>query len=191
MDYKLKIYIRKKMIKDKFIAGIDVGSEVSKLVVNVFRIENGEIKDQIKMSGAILIPTTAEEVDNLIIFLKQKRIELSEDTEDGKIKKIKLLIFDIIVNHQKYQYNNFSYHIQKAVKTNFNSISQKFKKAEGINIERYIIRERINIVKEYIINNELSLTEIADELGYAHVAHLSSQFKKEVGLSPTEWKRTQ
>jgi AraC family transcriptional regulator len=69
-------------------------------------------------------------------------------------------------------------------------LSSLFSAMEGITIEHYIIRQKIEYVKELLFYNELTLSEIADKLGYSSVAHLSAQFKKITGLTPTEMKKS-
>jgi AraC-like DNA-binding protein len=64
-----------------------------------------------------------------------------------------------------------------------------FSSVEGVTIEKYIVRQKIERVKELLFYNELTLSEIAYKLGYSSVAHLSSQFKKETGMTPTDFKK--
>jgi AraC-like DNA-binding protein len=68
-------------------------------------------------------------------------------------------------------------------------LSKLFSEVEGITIEHFIIRQKIERAKELLVYDELSLSQIADQLGYSSVAHLSAQFKKVTGLTPTFYKR--
>ena len=72
----------------------------------------------------------------------------------------------------------------------YNYLSNLFSSVEGVTVEQYIIKQKIEKVKELLFYDELSLSEIADKLGYSSVAHLSGQFKKITGFTPSEMKKS-
>jgi len=84
---------------------------------------------------------------------------------------------------------NLSVLISGKLKMDYNYLSNLFSEVEGTTIEKYYINQRIEKVKELLIYDELSLSEIAEELGYSSVAYLSNQFKKITGLSPSFYKQ--
>ena len=83
---------------------------------------------------------------------------------------------------------NLSEHISQKLNYDYNYLSNLFSEVEGITIEKYFIAQKIEKVKEMLKYDELTLSEIADRLGYSSVAYLSNQFKKQTGLSPSVYK---
>ena len=83
---------------------------------------------------------------------------------------------------------NYSAYIEGKLKKKYNYLSNLFSEIEGITIEQFIIFQKIEKVKELLVYNELSLSEIADKLGYSSVAYLSTLFKKATGLTPSYFK---
>ena len=82
-----------------------------------------------------------------------------------------------------------SSYIVEDLKQDYSALSNLFSETEGITIEHYFIAQKIEKVKELLIYNELSLSEIAFQLNYSSVAHLSNQFKKTTGITPTQFKQ--
>lgn len=93
--------------------------------------------------------------------------------------------------HQSDQelHHNFSILLSKSLNKDYSYLSSLFSGVEGITIEKYLINQKIEKVKELIIYDELSLSEIAYHLGYSSVAHLSNQFKKVTGLTPSYFRQ--
>ena len=121
--------------------------------------------------------------------LNQLGFEILDDERKRIIDKIKTVIIEYVhygVGDEKYK---FSALLTAKVYKDYSYLSKLFSETEGITIEKYMINQKIERAKELIVYDELSLTEIADQLGYSSVAHLSSQFKKVTGLSPTHFKR--
>jgi YesN/AraC family two-component response regulator len=85
---------------------------------------------------------------------------------------------------------NWSHVLAEEMHYDYNYLSNLFSSVEGITLEQYIIRQKIEKVKELLFYDELTLSEIANRLGYSSVAHLSSQFKKVTGLTPSELKKS-
>ena len=121
--------------------------------------------------------------------LYQLGFELLDDEKMRVIEKIKTIIIEYVhygVGDERF---NFSDLLASKVHKDYSYLSKLFSETEGITIEKYMINQKIEKVKELIVYDELNLTEIAFKLGYSSVAHLSSQFKKATGLSPTHFKK--
>ncbi len=120
--------------------------------------------------------------------LNQLGFEILDDERKRIIDKIKTVIIEYVhygVGDEKYK---FSALLSAKVHKDYSYLSKLFSETEGITIEKYMINQKIERAKELIVYDELSLTEIAYQLGYSSVGHLSSQFKKVTGLSPTHFK---
>ena len=121
--------------------------------------------------------------------LKALGFELLEDTNSALITQIKAIIVDEIHHHEEKSNVNFSTLIAEKTNHDYSSLSKLFSSVEGVTIEKYILHQRIEKVKELIHYNQLTLSEIAFQLNYSSVAHLSSQFKKETGMTPSAFKK--
>ncbi|SMD32343.1 AraC-type DNA-binding protein [Reichenbachiella faecimaris] len=112
--------------------------------------------------------------------------------DDGKSKlleQIKTLIIDMIHHQDHSNFNvNWSTFLSEKLDYEYHYLSTLFSSVAGITLEQFIIRQKVEKVKEYLIYNQLSIKEIAYKLGYSSVAHLSSQFKKTTGMTPTVFK---
>jgi AraC-like DNA-binding protein len=115
--------------------------------------------------------------------------ELLDKGKTRLIEQIKNLIIDRIF-HSEYleQKVNWSNLISDKIFHEYNYLSSLFSSVEGITIEQYIIRQKIERVKELLFYDELNLSEIANKLGYSSIAHLSTQFKKVTGQTPSQFK---
>lgn len=115
--------------------------------------------------------------------------EVLDDRKAMIIEKVKNIIVTIIHSTEEVDVKrNFSDIIAQQIPIDYNYISSIFSTTEGITIEQFIILQRIERVKELLVYNELSLSEIAYKLGYSNVQHLSTQFKKITGLTPSHFK---
>ena len=124
-------------------------------------------------------------------FLKQQLkalgFELLDDSRTQQIEQIK----SIVINHIHHLEDGkfvFSSILAKDLNKEYSQLSRLFSVTEGITIAQYIILQKIEKVKELIKYNEMNLSEIADKMGYSSVSHLSSQFKKTIGLTPSQFK---
>jgi len=115
-------------------------------------------------------------------------LELMDDKRSIIIEKIKLLVLQMIHNSQELPAINYSDHISNAIGYNYAYLATIFSEVKGYTIQQFIILHKIERVKELILYDELSLTEISRKLQYSSVAHLSNQFKKITGLSPSVYK---
>jgi len=116
-------------------------------------------------------------------------LELMDDQKAILIEKIKNVIVEMVHYADDIPKTNFSTYISNKLNYDYNYLSNLFSEVKGITIEHYIIAHKIELAKELLIYNELSLTEIAYKLHYSSVAHLSNQFKKVTGLTPTFFKK--
>lgn len=117
--------------------------------------------------------------------------ELIDDKKSRIIEKIKNLIINLVHHQNGALATNLSDHLSAALHQDYASISHLFSEVEGLTIEKYLIAQKIERVKELLIYDELSLSEIAWQLNYSSVAYLSSQFKKVTGMTPSHFKTLQ
>jgi AraC-like DNA-binding protein len=173
----MKLYIRYMVsIRCKLI----VKAELEKLGVHYTSVELGEadIKESISR-------TQREE---LAIALKKTGLELMDDKKAILIERIKNVIVEAIHYSDEALKVNFSDHLSEKLNYDYTYLANLFSEVESTTIEHFIIKHKIERVKELLIYDELTLTEIAYKLHYSSVAHLSNQFKKVTGLTPTFYK---
>ncbi len=139
------------------------------------------------------VTLTKEPSDKQIKILRnrldQLGFELLDDAKMQIIEKIKIAIIEYVHYRIGDQRLNFSELLTSKVHKDYSYLSKLFSDTEGITIEKYLIHQKVEKVKELIVYDELSLSEIAYQLGYSSVAHLSTQFKKITGLTPTHFKK--
>ncbi len=123
--------------------------------------------------------------------LKIRGFELLESRNSQYIEQIKSLILGLIHYQDKPLKVNYSTYLEKEIGRDYNSLSSLFSSVEGITIERFIILQKLGKVKELLIYDELSLSQIAYKLNYSSVQHLSNQFKKSIGMTPSQFKKIQ
>ncbi len=160
-----------------------VGQELEKLGLKPEKIALGEITVEGDISGE-----TQKKLDDALMSVGFERID---DRKARLIENIKKTVIELI-HHDSPQTRklNWSDILADRLNYEYNYLSSLFSSVEGITLEQYIIRQRIEKVKELLFYDELTLSEIADKLGYSSVAHLSGQFKKITGLTPSELKRS-
>ncbi len=115
--------------------------------------------------------------------------ELLDDNRTRLIEKIKTLVITQIHHEASEQRVNFSSLLTASLHKDYSYLSNLFSEVEGTTIEKYIISQKTEKVKELLVYDELTLSEIADRLGYSSVAHLSAQFKKVTGLTPSYFRK--
>lgn len=121
--------------------------------------------------------------------LAQQGFELLEDRDSRLINKIKSEVIRFVHHAKDLTGHTLSGHLSVHLNKEYSSLSKLFSTVEGRTIEQYYIQQRIEKAKELLIYDELNLSEIAFELGYSSVAHLSAQFKKITGMTPTAFKK--
>ena len=120
--------------------------------------------------------------------LEHLGFELLEDKKKALVNQIKACIVQLAHYNQAPLKTNLSAYLSKQLNTDYTSLSNLFSAEEGNTIEHYYIQQKIERAKELLSYGELTLSEIAFQLNYSSVAHLSAQFKKETGLTPSQFK---
>lgn len=141
--------------------------------------------------GEVEIATDLEEIQKQLLSknLNLLGFELLDDKVSKTIERIKNLIIELVYYQNEKLKINLSTYIAEDLKQDYSALSNLFSETEGITIEHYFIAQKIERVKELLIYNELSLSQIAFQLNYSSVAHLSNQFKKTTGITPTQFKQ--
>jgi len=127
--------------------------------------------------------------EQLKVNLLKSGLELMDDKKSILIEKIKNVIVEMIHYADELPQENFSDYISKQLGYDYTYLANTFSEVKGITIQQFIIIHKIERVKELLLYDELNLTEISYKLNYSSVAHLSNQFKKVTGLSPSFYKK--
>ena len=154
-----------------------VRSELEKMNLPFTVVELGEVE--------IANDLTSKQQQELKISLLKFGLELMEDKKSMLIEKIKNIIVEMIHYSDEPPMLNFSAYLSEKLDYDYNYLSNLFSEVKGTTIEHFIISHKIERANELLVYNELTLTEIAEKLHYSNVAHLSNQFKKVTGLTPT------
>jgi len=160
-----------------------VCEELEKLKYTVEKIELGEV--------VITSNKKKFQLDKIKKSLEENGFELIDSRNANIIERIKILIIKLIHHNTTENQSDIDLHdeIIKEAGLSYQYVSSLFSSMEGITIEKFIIHQKIEKVKELIVYDELTLSEIAYRLGYSSVQHLSNQFKKVTGLSPSYFKK--
>jgi AraC-like DNA-binding protein len=173
----MHLYI-KNMVCNRCIAAVK--NELKTAGYNVLDISLGEATVKEELSG--------EKLKQLDQSLHKLGFELIEDRKSRIIEQIKNEIVYLVHHSGEVLNTNLSAWLADKLHYDYTYLSNLFSEVEGTTIEKYYIAQRIEKVKELLVYNELTLSEIADALGYSSTAYLSSQFKKVTGLTPTFYK---
>lgn len=173
----MHLYI-KNMVCNRCITA--VRNELANAGLNVHSVELGE--------ADIDNEPTAGQLKQLDKSLKALGFELIGNRKSRIIEQIKNEIVYMVHHSEETLNTNLSLWLADKLHYDYTYLSNLFSEVEGTTIEKYYIAQRIEKVKELLVYDELSLSEIADKLGYSSVAYLSSQFKKVTGLTPTFYK---
>ena len=157
-----------------------VKSELERLGINYTKVELGEVEITGKVSK--------DQLDSLGAALKLTGLELMEDNKLILVEKIKTIIIDHIHNREGQLKINFSDFLSEKLNHRYTYLSNLFSEVKGTTIEQYSLSHKIEKVKELLVYDELNLTEIAWKLNYSSVSHLSFQFKKMTGLTPSHFR---
>jgi AraC-like DNA-binding protein len=146
--------------------------------------------EQVQLGEATVSGEVEEKARQISEALAKHGFELLYDRKTRLIEHIKTLVIDLIHHKQgKTQPAvNFSDYLADTLNTDYHYLSTLFSASEGITIEKFIILQKVERVKELLTYGELSVSEIAFQLGYSSVHHLSNQFKKVTGLTPSQFK---
>ena len=134
-------------------------------------------------------PISHDELDKLRKTLVGYGFELIDDIKSQLIEKIKNVVVQSIHHNHEDLKVNYSEYIELNLNRDYAYLSSLFSEVEGTTIEKYIINQKIERVKELLVYDELTLREIANQMGYSNVAYLSNQFKKVTGLTPSHFKQ--
>lgn len=165
-----------------------VCSRCTMVVKDVFE-KNGIRPVRVSL-GEVEIETllSKDQVANIERSLRELGFELISNRKSQLIEKIKNRIITLVHHKQLDIKVNLSAYITEEIHHDYNYLSNLFSEVEGTTIEKYFITQRIEKVKELIVYDELSLSQIADQLGYSSVAYLSNQFKKITGFTPSHFR---
>ncbi len=158
-----------------------VKEELKKLGLHYILVDLGEID--------IMENISMEQREALNQALLVSGLELMDDKKAVLIEKIKTLIIEMIHHTNEEIKTNFSHFLSKKLDLNYTYLANLFSEVQGTTIEQFIILHKVERIKELIIYDELNITEIAWKMNYSSVAHLSNQFKKVTGLSPSHFKQ--
>ena len=157
-----------------------VKSELEKLGLEYTYVKIGEAE----IIGEIL----PEQKEQLKIELKDAGLLLIDDKKVVLVEKIKNLIIELVHYTDDQIKVNLSDFLSEKLDYNYTYLANLFSEEKGITIEKFFLNHKIERVKELIVYDELNLSEIAWKMHYSSVAHLSNQFKKYTGITPTQFK---
>ncbi len=173
----MKLYI-KYMVSNR--CKMAVKEELRKLNLHFILVDLGEIE--------IMETLTPEQLQQFKIGLISTGLELMDDKKAVLIEKIKNVIVEMVHHSDEVLKVNFSDYLSEKLHHDYTYLANLFSEVQGTTIEQFIISHKIERIKELIIYGELNITEIAWKMNYSSVAHLSNQFKKMTGLSPSHFR---
>lgn len=173
----MKLYIRNMVCgRCKMV----VKAELEKQKLHTTQVDLGEIEIEEELNAA-----QRKKLNDALLKLG---FEIIDSKKSKIIERVKRLIITLVQQDKAYLKKNLSDYLSDKLNLDYNYMSNLFTEVEGTTIEQYFISQKIEKVKELLVYDELSLSEIAFELNYSSVAHLSKQFKKVTGLSPSHFK---
>jgi len=158
-----------------------VKSELEKLGLHYVNVKIGEA-DIIEN----ILPVQLEQLD---IALRKSGLLLMDNKRSILVEKIKIAIIELVHYTEEQITMNLSDYLSEKLDYDYTYLANLFSEVKGITIEKFYLTHKIEKVKELIIYDELNLTEIAYKMNYSSVAHLSNQFKKFTGLTPSHFKK--
>ncbi len=174
----MKLYI-KYMVSQR--CKILVSQELRKLDLDFTALDLG----MVQINGDITQEKRTLFGQNLL----KSGLELLDDTKNILIERIKTAIIEMIHHTDEIPKTNYSGYLSEELGYDYTYLSNTFSEVKGITIQQYIINHKIEKVKELLLYDELNLTEISHRLHYSSPSHLSNQFKKVTGLTPSYFKR--
>jgi AraC-like DNA-binding protein len=157
-----------------------VKEELAKIGLHYTMVELGEAEIQETISTV--------QHDQIKSALLKSGLELLDDKKSVLVQKIKSLIVEVVHHSEEPLARKLSEYLSQKLNHDYTYLANLFSEVQGITIEKFFISHKIERVKELLVYNELTLTEIAYKLHYSSVAHLSTQFKKVTGLTPSYFK---
>ena len=174
----MKLYI-KYMVSNR--CKMLVKEELKKLNLHFILVDLGEVE--------IMEELSQEKRQELSEALAESGLELMEDKKSIIIEKIKTVIINMVHHSDELLKVNFSDFLSEKLNYDYTYLANLFSEVQGTTIGHFLISHKIERIKELIIYDELNITEIAWKMNYSSVAHLSNQFKKETGLTPSHFKQ--
>ncbi|HCE57831.1 MAG TPA: AraC family transcriptional regulator [Prolixibacteraceae bacterium] len=157
-----------------------VANELNKLGLFIISVEFGQVELSEKIQE--------EQLKLLDESLRNAGLELIEDKKSHVVNEIKNVVHHLIYDFDDLQKPNYSEYISQKIKVSYTHLSTAFSATEGITLEKYIIAQRIERIKELLIYSDMDLSDIAFKLHFSSVAHLSNQFKRVTGLTPSNYR---
>ena len=157
-----------------------VKDELTKLGLKYVSVELGEVET--------LESISLDQREQFRAALLRFGLELMDDKKSILILKIKTAIIELVHYSDEPLTVNLSQHLSQKLNYEYTHLANLFSEVQGTTIEKYFISHKIERVKEFLVYNELTLSEIAYKLHYSSVAHLCTQFKKVTGLTPSHFK---
>ncbi len=158
-----------------------VKEELRKLGLHFIIVDLGEIE--------VMETLTQEQMQTFSKALAVSGLELMDDKKAILIEKVKNVITEMVHHSDELPALNYSEHISNKIGYDYTYLSNLFSEVKGITIQQFIILNKIERIKELIMYDELNITEIAWKMNYSSVAHLSNQFKKITGYTPSHFKQ--
>ena len=174
----MKLYI-KNMVCNRCV--IVVKQELEKLKLLSALVSMGEVE--------LMKPATDKQLQSLNERLTGLGFELLDNQKQKQIEKIKNHLIRKVQSGEVEEHFSITNFLSKLLSKDYSYISRLFSEVEGITIEHFFILQKIEKVKELLVYGEINLSEISYKLGYSSVAHLSAQFKKVTGLTPSHFKK--
>ena len=157
-----------------------VKSELEKLGLNFVDVKIGE--------ADIIGDIPPEQIKQLDVALRKSGLQLMDDKKSILVERIKSVIIELVHYTDEQIKVNLSDYLSEKLNYDYTYLANLFSEVKGITIEKFYLTHKIEKVKELIVYNELNLSEIAYKMHYSSVAHLSNQFKKFTGLTPSHFK---
>lgn len=158
-----------------------VKAELEKLGLHYFDVRIGEAN--------IIEDVIPEKLEKFNVALKKSGLELMDDKKSILVEKIKSAIIELVHYSEEQIKVNLSDYLSEQLDHDYTYLANLFSEVKGITIEKFYLTHKIEKVKELIVYDEHNLTEIAYKMHYSSVAHLSNQFKKFTGLTPSHFKK--
>jgi AraC-like DNA-binding protein len=173
----LKLYIRNMVcIRCKMV----VKEELTKLSLKYISVELGEVE--------IMEDISPVQLEQFRVALLRSGLELMDDRKSILIQRIKTVIIELVHYSEEPLIINLSAYLGEKLQHDYTYLANLFSEVQGTTIEKFFISHKIERVKELLVYDELTLTEIAYTMHYSSVAHLCTQFKKVTGLTPSHFK---
>ena len=158
-----------------------VKEELSQLGVEAQDVQLGEVR--------LTQPVSVDKMNEIREVFTLRGFEILEDSTSKLIEQIKTAIIDLVHNPEIVSNQNVSDYLEGLIGKDYSYLSNLFSSVENITIERYLILQKVEKIKELLVYDELTLSEISYKMNYSSVQYLSGQFRKVTGMSPSEFKK--